>query len=92
VRTWDPTTGQQRAELTGHTGPVNAVAITPDGTWLATAADDRTVRTWNATGVCLAQMRTEEPLVACAWDPRGPGLIAVGTAGLYRFEFRPPRS
>ena len=37
VRIWDPATGQQRATLTGHTGPVTAVAIAPDGTWLASA-------------------------------------------------------
>ena len=32
----------------GHTGPVNAVAIAPDGAWLATGGDDRTVRVWDA--------------------------------------------
>jgi WD40 repeat protein len=35
-----------RATLTGHQGWVNAVAIAPDGTWLATASDDDTLRIW----------------------------------------------
>ena len=33
---------------TGHTSWVTAVAIAPDGTWLATASDDGTVRIWDA--------------------------------------------
>ena len=37
-----------RQTLTGHTGWVLAVAVAPDGTWLATTSVDKTVRIWDA--------------------------------------------
>ncbi|WLS43253.1 NB-ARC domain-containing protein [Micromonospora profundi] len=36
-----------RRTLTGHTGGVRSAAVAPDGTWLATAGDDGTVRVWD---------------------------------------------
>ena len=48
TRIWDPATGIQKATLTGHHGPVTAVAIAPDGTWLATGDVEGTARIWDA--------------------------------------------
>jgi WD40 repeat protein len=36
-----------RRVLVGHSGAVRAVAVAPDGTWLASGSDDMTVRIWS---------------------------------------------
>jgi WD40 repeat protein len=96
VRIWDAATRQHRATLTGHAGVVAAVAIAPDGSWLATGGSDGTARIWDAaTRQPRALMRVENPIVACAWH--GTGKLAVGgPGGLFLFDFltdaRPPAS
>jgi WD40 repeat protein len=47
IRTWNTTTWQQIAVLTGHTENVYSIAISPNGRILASTSYDRTVRLWN---------------------------------------------
>jgi WD40 repeat protein len=78
----------QRTVLGSRTEPVNAVAIAPDGAWLAAAGRDQTLRIWDlATRKVCAVMKVDSPLHECAWNRHGTLLAAAGDAGLYLFSF-----
>ena len=69
-----------RRTLGGHDRTVHAVAIAPDGTWLATAGDDGSVRIWDPDS---GQQRAalggrDRPLYAVAIAPDGTWLASAG--------------
>jgi WD40 repeat protein len=84
VRIW-AADGAPRATLTGHTRWVRAVAIAPDGTWLASGSDDKTVRIWAADGAPRATLIGHTGQVfAVAIAPDGTWLASGDRDGTVR--------
>ena len=56
---------QGKLTLTGHPNYVLALAIAPDGSWLASASWDNAVRIWDVDARrCVTSFRTGNPLAA----------------------------
>jgi WD40 repeat protein len=81
VRIWDRATGSNIMTLNGHIGYVSTVAISPDGTWLATAGWERLVRIWDrATGSNIMTLNGHTNSVhAVAISPDGTWLATAGS-------------
>lgn len=71
--------------MPGHTGQVNAIAISPDGSWLATGGNDRKAMIWGRDGGLRATLTGHTGEVAAvAISPDGRWLATGGDDGMAR--------
>jgi WD40 repeat protein len=70
---------RERLVLTGHDGPVNSAAFSPDGTRIVTASDDHTARVWDSvTGKELATLTVHTGSVnSVAFSPNGMRIVTA---------------
>jgi WD40 repeat protein len=69
--------------LTDHTGSVNGIAISQDGTTLASASSDRTVKTWSLStfSVLKTLSKHNSSVNSVGFSPDGLNLIDVSSDG-----------
>ena len=87
--TLTPPGGALIRTLAGHSGPVQAVAVTPDGRRAVSGSDDATLRLWDLeSGRELACFTGDGPMPCCAIAPDGVRLVAGDALGrLHLLEF-----
>jgi WD40 repeat protein len=80
---WDVVTGDELVRVRGHTAHAKCVALSPDGTRLATAGGDGKLKIWDASriGELREVIRVEdealEHIWSLAWHPDGRRLLSA---------------
>jgi WD40 repeat protein len=82
IRLWQVSAGSPYASgprtLAGHGSSVRTVALSADGQWLASSADDQTLRLWSAaTSRCQWVVATAAPATLLSFSPEAQWLAVA---------------
>ncbi|MFD0743058.1 WD40 repeat domain-containing protein [Phytohabitans flavus] len=73
--------------LTGHTESLHALAVAPDGLWLASGSADQSLRIWSPTdGTFVSTIRTEATIDQIRWSPDSTTIFCAGARTVYGFD------
>jgi uncharacterized delta-60 repeat protein len=76
ARVWEATTGEEIARMT-HDDWVRSVAFSPDGKYIVSGSDDKTMRVWEtATGKEIARMTHDDIVSSVGFSPDGMYVVS----------------
>jgi RNA polymerase sigma factor (sigma-70 family) len=80
VLIWDAATGRELRSAEGHTAAITSLAVSPDGSIIASTGGDRTLRLWDtATGKEIKRLPDSTAgIEAVAFSPDGKRLASAG--------------
>ncbi|WP_229068394.1 NB-ARC domain-containing protein [Actinoplanes sp. DH11] len=83
VRIWEVVTGRRIATLRGEDGWITALALAPDGAWLATGGNNGKIRIWDVTTaeVVTTLIGHAGGVFTLAITPDGGRLVSAGHDG-----------
>ena len=93
MKVWNASTGQEKLTLNGHTNYVHSVCFNPDGTRLASASRDGSVKVWDtATGQETLSLKVKADDIWCVcFSPDGTRLASASTDNTVQvWDARPP--
>ncbi len=80
VKIWQLSTGVELRTLTGHSGSVSSLAISPDGQTVVSGSDDKTIKIWDlSTGQELRTLTGAGWVLSLAISPDGQILASSDT-------------
>lgn len=83
VKVWDMATFGLRRNLVGHTGYVNTVTVSPDGSLCASGGKDGSAKLWDLTeGKLLYELDSGSEIHSLVFSPNRYWLCAATTSGI----------
>ena len=67
IRVWDSQTGELQAQLEDHQGAVTCVRFSPDGSMMASASADKTIRLWKFPSNQIIRLAVFLPRPCIKW-------------------------
>jgi WD40 repeat protein/tRNA A-37 threonylcarbamoyl transferase component Bud32 len=93
ARVYDAADGRMVARLRGHTGPIRALAVSPDGARIASASQDGTVKIWDTSPgrELLTLPGSARPLEDLQFSADGSHLVGADDEGTIKIWDATPR-